>query len=87
MTETIIVTAITEIANARMKNEYPLLDKHFGEYEVKIVCEAYEDLSRKIVTGGEQVSLHLPPLREGTGEKSAGVLLDVQEHSVGLPGM
>ena len=63
MIDEAIIKAVTEIANTRIRREYPLLDKHFGVYEVGVVCEAYDDLSKKMVEEKGEVSLHLPHLR------------------------
>ena len=44
-----VIRGVTEISNARMRREYPLLDKHYCEEEVRIVCESYYDLSKLIL--------------------------------------
>jgi len=48
MIDEAVIKGVTEVANARMKKAYPLLDKHFCEYEVGVVCEAYCDLTKLI---------------------------------------
>ena len=44
-----VIKGVTDIANDRMRKAYPLLDKHYCEEEVKIVCEAFYELSKKMM--------------------------------------
>jgi len=49
MIEDHVVKAVTDISNARIKKNFPLLDKHFDEAEVRVICEAMYDLYEKIL--------------------------------------
>lgn len=49
----VMIQGVRKIANARIRREYPLLDNHFSEADVRIICESLYDLSEKINEAGK----------------------------------
>lgn len=43
-----LVKGVTQIANALIKSDCPLLDNHFTEYDVRIVLESLEKLQEAL---------------------------------------
>ena len=50
MIDDAVIKGVTEIANARLKNDYTGYgEHHFAECEVKTVCEAFLELAIEII--------------------------------------